>query len=191
MRARAVAPEFDARRWIPYLIFWPLVGLIGIVLYAWNLTASVLAVALLVAGAAFVSGGLLGFLFGIPRALTTEATPSSAPQQSATGVAAGTAARHTPYGPNTNLEQISDWLTKILVGVGLVELSNLSAATKRLVDFLAPALGGNDSSPAFALALLSFYGVVGFLIVYLMTRVYLGPVFAHSDELIQRIDVVE
>ena len=24
--------------------------------------------------------------------------------------------------PNTNLEQISDWLTKIIVGVGLVEI---------------------------------------------------------------------
>jgi hypothetical protein len=91
---------------------------IGILIYAWSVhSGSVLAVALLVAGAAFLGGALLGFLFGIPRSLAVEATPAGT---TAEPVEAGQ--RAALYRSNTNLEQISDWLTKILVGVGLVEL---------------------------------------------------------------------
>ncbi len=181
----------DPARWLPYMIAWPLGGVVGIAIYAWNQNSgSVLAVALLVAGAASASGCLLGFLFGIPRMLATEGAPVGTTTTGA-GAASAEAERSSIYRSNTNLEQISDWLTKILVGVGLVELSKLSHATKRLVDFLAPALGDASSSPAFALSLLTFYGVTGFLIAYLLTRVYLGRVFAQADVLMQRIDEVE
>ena len=36
------------------------------------------------------------------------------------------------YRPNTNLEQISDWLTKLLVGACLVQLSAIRTG---LIDF--------------------------------------------------------
>ena len=62
--------------------------------------------AIAIAGAAAVVGGVVGFLFGIP--LTSK-------QRAA-------AANDSQYEPNTNLEQVSDWLTKIIVGVGLVQL---------------------------------------------------------------------
>src|SRR6266508_6277591 len=98
----------DEAPWLPYLIAVPVAGLGAILVYAWG-DWDILAVAALVAGGAFVAGGLLGFLFGIPRSL-------AGPEGSVDGAAAGGA-----YRPNTNLEQISDWLTKILVGVGLVQ----------------------------------------------------------------------
>jgi glucosamine-6-phosphate deaminase len=66
-------------------------------------------------------------LFGIPRSL---AGPEGAEDKAAAGA----------YRPNTNLEQISDWLTKILVGVGLVQFTTLAQHAGDLVTFLGPAL---------------------------------------------------
>jgi hypothetical protein len=137
--------------------------------YAWR-DWDVLAVAALVAGGALVSGGLLGFLFGIPRSL-------SGPEGAADGTAAGA------YRPNTNLEQISDWLTKILVGVGLVQFTTLAQHAGELVTFLGPALGGDPLGETFAAATLVIYGISGFLAFYLVTRIYLGRAFAQADRL--------
>jgi hypothetical protein len=76
------------------------------------------AVVALAAGAA---GGLVGFLFGIPVRWT---------QERAEAEGSGT---ELPYRGNTSLEQISDWLVKILVGVGLAQLT---AAGPALVSSL-------------------------------------------------------
>jgi len=62
-------------------------------------------VGLFLAGASTVAGSLVGFLFGVPQ--------YRRPDHSSTRNANSTTT------PNTNLEQISDWLTKIIVGVGL------------------------------------------------------------------------
>ena len=175
----------DVGRWFPYLSAAPVLGVLGILIYAWSVhSGSVLAVALLIAGAAFLGGALLGFLFGIPRSLAVEATAAGA---GAEPVDAGQ--RAALYRSNTNLEQISDWLTKILVGVGLVELGRLVELTRNLVDFLTPGLGNRPSSPSFALALLVLYSISGFMIVYLVTRVYLGRIFARADELMRYVDL--
>ena len=175
-------------KWLPYLASGPAVGLVAIVLYAWHADSSaVFAVALLVGGGAFLAGGLLGFLFGIPRLLAT--TGAAVPPSPS--AADPDKPQSSPYAPNTNLEQISDWLTKILVGVGLVELGKLTHATRRLIDFLEPSLGGAPNGSAFALGLLTLYSISGFLIVYLVTRVYLGRAFAEADQLTRRLDRVE
>jgi hypothetical protein len=180
---RAKLPRFWA--WFPYLLATPLVGLAGITIYSFTIDkASVFAVALVVAGGAFLTGGLLGFLFGVPRSLAgSETLPAE-------GAATG------GYRANTNLEQISDWLTKILVGVGLVELGTLIKNGRRLAEYLAPALGDRPSSPSFAVAILILFAISGFLIFYLVTRLYLGPVFARAEEMMkvyvdQRIEEVE
>jgi hypothetical protein len=161
------APE-DETPWLPYLVAVPVAALGGILVYAWR-DWDMLAVATLVAGGAFVVGGLLGFLFGIPRSL---AGPEGAGDDAA---AAGA------YRPNTNLEQISDWLTKILVGVGLVQFATLARHAGDLVNFLGPALGGEPLGESFAAATLVIFSISGFLAFYLVTRIYLGRAFAHAD----------
>jgi hypothetical protein len=176
--------EIGQWMWIPLLAIGQVLGILAMATYAWSAdSASVFAVALLVAGASLLAGALLGFLFGIPRSLAVEGDVVPAAKD-----AAEPGKRGVSYRSNTNLEQISDWLTKIIVGVGLVELRTLVTETQNLVDFLTPALGDEPSSPAFALALLVFYSITGFLITYLVTRVYLGPVFARADELMRYVD---
>jgi hypothetical protein len=149
----------------------PVAALFAIFVYAvadWDM----LAVAALVAGGALLAGGLLGFLFGIPRSLTRE-EPDDA------------TAGSSSIRPNTNLEQISDWLTKILVGVGLVQFTTLARHAGDLVNFLGPAFGSGVLGETFAGATLVVFGVSGFLLFYLVTRIYLPRSFAAANQLVE------
>ena len=96
--------------WLALLSCFPALGLIAVLVYGLAVGgAAVIAVGFMLAGGAFTIGALLGFLFGVPRALTG-------------------ATQEAGLRSNTNLEQISDWLTKILVGVGLVEIGRLASS---------------------------------------------------------------
>jgi hypothetical protein len=149
--------------WLIRLTGVPAVGLLAVVVYGLAVDgATVIAVGCVVAGGAFMIGALLGFLFGIPRALS------------------GTA-REPGLRSNTNLEQISDWLTKILVGVGLVEIGQIADSVARLVTSLGPALGDAPSSEAFAAGLLTFFWATGFMIGYVITRAVVGPLFSQTE----------
>lgn len=80
--------------------------------------------------AAGATGALLGFLFGIPRLLQRPAT--SQPQTTTEPQPAGTPlpnqrqmARERFFSSNTSFEEISDWLTKIIIGLGLVQFQTI------------------------------------------------------------------
>jgi hypothetical protein len=137
-------------------------------------------VGLLVAGASSMVGGLLGFLFGIPRSLQGSGTstgPSSGKTQS--GNSADDQAGS--YGANTNLEQISDWLTKILVGVGLTKLGVLPEKLQALASFVSPGFGALPHPDVIAIAVVLYFAVSGFLFGYLWTRLYLGAALREAD----------
>ena len=103
---------------------------------------------------AFLIGGLVGFLFGIPRTVQSS-TPSTG---------------DTQYQGNTNLEQVSDWLTKIIVGVSLVEIGRVMPALAKLAAILKVPLGGQPSSAAFGLGVVIASALTGFFFFYLWTR---------------------
>ena len=137
------------------------VGLLSILIYSWTQESwsQVLACALLIGLAAALVGALLGFVFGVPKT-----------------VARGARARGdgaTPYEGNTNLEEISDWLTKILVGAGLVELKSVPGALDAFgAKFISNGSRGSFgwvTGPAVAIS----YCVCGFLLAYLWARIYM------------------
>ena len=171
--ARKVPDEMPQWLWL-----LPGAGLVAIVLYAFVdgfFTASslrVLAVAGLSGGAALMVGALLGFLFGIPRTLQGERPPD---------VLEPAGNGRPEYRVNTNLEQISDWLTKILVGVGLVQLGSIIDSVGGLANHVGAALGEAAAGPAFALAVLVYFFVGGFLLAYLWTRLNLTGAFARAE----------
>ena len=115
---------------------------------------SVFGTALGIAAAATLTGGVVGFLFGIPH--TVQGSASSTDE--------------TQYHGNTNLEQVSDWLTKIIVGVGLVQIGRALPVLTRLAENLKAPLGGQASSAAFGLALIISYALLGFVYFYLWSR---------------------
>lgn len=149
-------------------------GLAAIATYASRTesVAGVAAVGVMLAGAAAVSGVLLGFVFAIPRTAVADTRVDADIEPP----------RRTRFEGNTNLEQISDWLTKILVGAGLVQLGSIRSGLGDLVSAVSPALGGGPAAAAFAGALLVYFVVLGFLVGWLLTRLFLGEALAAADE---------
>jgi hypothetical protein len=141
----------------------------------WAEYARMVAGLLMVAGCAWSVGALVGLLFGIPRTL------SSPPDEPS--VAGGRGQEIVQYRVNTNLEQISDWLTKILVGVGLAELHRAPDALRGAADYFAAGIGGRVAADlaGFVVALLVYFSVVGLMTGYLGTRVLLAPLFKLAD----------
>lgn len=162
-----------------------LTGFFTIILYASqasNLTqfASVVGVAFMIACASLLSGGLVGFLFGIPRTLQQDRGEGTLQDMKEKNTSQDKSPG-APYQTNTNLEQISDWLTKILVGVGLTQISVLPKALQDYADYTTLGLGNFSSSKIFSLALLIYFLIGGFLISYLLTRLYLLGAFVQAD----------
>jgi len=153
-------------------IVW-IFGIFSISVYSLNtkLPGIVFANSLLFAGSAFFIGGLLGFLFGIPRKMHGDGGLLAETEQN----------KKVLYRVNTNLEQISDWLTKIFVGVSLTQLNNLPNKLSSLSIHLNLILGGEPSSGVYGISILTYYFVAGFLCGYLITRIYVGRLFHEAD----------
>lgn len=81
---------------------------------------------------------------------------------------------------NTNLEQISDWLTKIIVGISLVQIGKLPSALGALRREFAPLLGASDASGGVGVVIAIAAAIAAFLLAYLYTRVTLESLFSAS-----------
>jgi hypothetical protein len=164
------------------------IGCVLIFLYAlhfWNYgdVLRILGVGILVAGAASSSGLVLGFIFGVPRVGSDNPAAKTATEPGGAQPAAS-APQTNNVTSNSNLLEISDWLTKILVGVGLVELNSIPAKLGKLSYHvglgLRPAQCGGQQSctdllssgQAAGLAIILFYFALGFLWCYVWARLY-------------------
>ncbi|HEV2500899.1 MAG TPA: hypothetical protein VGY31_15100 [Terriglobia bacterium] len=120
----------------------------------------------LVAGAAFIVGVLIGFLFGFPSLSDSKGAPNNPPP------------KLLLY--DTNLEQISEWLTKVILGASLVELSKLPPLVSALSTYIAAAVeprnfhGGHvaysTTSAPVATAILGYFWCCGVLYGYIYTK---------------------
>ena len=125
------------------------------------------AAAFLLSGASLLIGGLVGFLFGIPRSLQNDNDEAEGGDRR--------------YRANTNLEQISDWLTKILVGVGLTQIGELPGFLGAIARSWRVPLGNTALAEHFALVVVIYFVTCGFLIGYLGTRLLLLGAFTRAD----------
>jgi tetratricopeptide (TPR) repeat protein len=151
------------------------VGVVPMVLFAsWfslETAPRILATELAVALAAAAAGGAFGFLFGIPRAM------------------ANADRRGQLYQSNTNLEQVSDWLTKILIGLGLAQIGALGANVTSLGDTLAKALGESGTTGrVVGLSIVFFYAAMGFILAYLPASISLGERLQDAERRLQTIN---
>jgi len=146
---------------------------------------------LLWAMACLTCGLLAGFLFAIPKVFQGYRTESegmtgrevTADPNTRVEKSVSTSSRaELPYSlqVNTNLEQISDWLCKIIVGVGLIEMRRIPANLGELSRDLAADLGAG-LTPSFAGGLIVYFAVIGFLFGYLGTRLLLAGEFGRAD----------
>lgn len=149
---------------------------------------STITTGLLWALACLVAGAAIGFLFGIPKVLQKDDTAPTKPADGSSitesGVDRQEKADAYRQRVNTNLTEISDWLTKIIVGLGLVNLHKMPPHLGRLADILAGGLNPEAASKekGFAVALIVCFAILGFLFGYLYTRLFLAGAFARADQ---------
>lgn len=168
-------------------------GVSGLVLLVTGWKANAIGPILLWGIASVAAGAAAGFLFGIPRVGRQDSTAKPAPPNPAsTGastVRADTPASASKSGsdsalrPNTNLEEVSDWLTKIIVGLGLVHLKDLQGIVASTAANAAAAISTKPapSDVSIATALIVGFAIEGFFGGYIYTRLFLQGAFARSD----------
>ena len=201
-------PAVIADWFATYFFSAGLIGLLLAAIGAWldknfALGFRVLGIGLLFAAASGICGWVLGLLFGIPRSLARarpgatsgNAPPNPNPAISGSPQTVQTQTVNQPppdaqsaraSGNNTNLEDISDWLTKTMVGVGLTQLYSVPHALWIYSDRLnqsgfqwftggQTACTGNCTGPGqlLALALFLSFSPGGFWLGYIGTRTFL------------------
>lgn len=122
----------------------------------------------------FAGGFVFGFLFGVPKVITQAAIQAS--NNGGNKTQASTSPPRLKV--NTNLEDISDWLTKVLVGATLTQILKIPGAISRAATFMAD---GNSVNVAFSAANLLYYSALGFLSGYILTRMFFARAFALAD----------
>jgi hypothetical protein len=199
-------------------------GLLGIFVYSvqyrnWAEGRVLLTVSVgfIAAGAAWFTGTLLGFLFGIPRTrepkgeaqgITPRTSATAPPSQLGAGGVGNAAAlssvqdvptQKTPpnqssrYEPGTGLEQIADWLTKIIVGVGLTQLNSIPGKLDQLARYIGEGMNADHPNSAIGLGICIYFSVSGFLFGFLWARLYMTELFNKADKppLEGRVEEVE
>lgn len=142
-----------------------ILGIIGIIANAWSYEVGFFksfSNLFLLSLAFTMIGLLLGVLFGIPK---------SVPK----------ANHETTVRANTNLEEVSDWLTKIIIGFGIAELAQVDRQFLiHIADNLSSLVPG--LSRMTLLSIVIYFPIYGLLSGWLLTRIYLTEIFARINE---------
>lgn len=161
----------DFTRTVTFLVLWLIVGLVGIILQG----AIARATAFLMAIAAIACGAILGFLFGIPRGDIARRANEKTPANSSTEV------EESDNSPSkTNLEEIADWLTKVLLGAGLTQIGQIPTA----LEAMASRVSGeaNSNTVPIVISIWLYCGILGFFLGYLITRLFLTRALIDAEE---------
>lgn|GEM_PF-6484876 len=128
-------------------------------------------------------GYVVGLLFAVPK--SAGAVPAGIPKDGSGGV--GGPGKTMPHLliVNTNFEQISDWLTKIIVGVGLVQFSQILAfvngASKRIAAGYVNPLVTQQSAEVLAIAIIIAFPSIGLLLGFFTVRLYIAWAIYATD----------
>lgn len=164
------------------LLVWLLisVGLVSLLIPAWaqgltngrTAALTVIGAGLFLAGASTVTGSLVGFMFGVPEYRRPDPSAPHPSHLSATS-------------PNTNLEQISDWLTKIIVGIGLTQLPTIVKFFGRFGQHWGPAFGAMPAGKIIVICITVHYLVMGFFQGFLLSSLWLPGAFERAQKIAQ------
>lgn len=111
-------------------------------------------------------GSTAGFIFGIPKTMWQTIDNKIAKSNNV----------------NTNLEKISDWLTNIIVGIGLIELKQIPHLVKQIAEYISKGFPSSVDSVSFCTAIVIYFSMFGFAMSYLLTRIYVAPAFKRADK---------
>ncbi|HEX8193865.1 MAG TPA: hypothetical protein VF552_13290 [Allosphingosinicella sp.] len=191
LRSVLVEPPSQSERVLSWVQYAMLGGLIILAIFAAAAPAGtsgvrIFTVGILAALASGAVGAALGLLFGLP--ISSRVTVVN--QQAGRPQTQAAPDRQDWFSDNTSMEQIADWLTKIIVGLTLVNWGGLQLQFNRAgaavtAAMLAPgdaastrALMRGDAAMVPGSVVLGAYAVLGFLLAYLWSRRYLSAELA-------------
>jgi tetratricopeptide (TPR) repeat protein len=164
----------------------------------WRQAASVLGILVGVVTASTIAGGFIGFLFGLPKQVqpsgagSQDEPPATRPTADKSGLRRGAFFRG-----NSNLEEVSDWVTKIIVGLGLVEAKSLYDALASAADaFKEQALPEVVGADIVFLTIVIAASCAGFIVFYLETRTRIALLFVaglvdHHADVLNRQNLID
>jgi hypothetical protein len=132
-------------------------------------------------------GAALGFMFGLPRARFAERLSAGELDQAAAASVASPSPSPSPssasthYLANSNLIKVSDWLSTIIIGLGLVNLGGFLPAMGSVAVALREPLGGMSYSGVVGVSILVAGALIGFLLVYLWTALRVRELMEDSE----------
>jgi hypothetical protein len=148
-----------------------------------------------VIGAYYISGCALGFIFAIPKSFQNNQT---AQVVSKDGKTDGRSA--TGYKDNTSIEEISDWITKIIIGLTLTQfgeikimLADASAHIAKSLQSAVPQVQGGAQIDlyTFSYALIILYAIAGTMSGYLWTRIEFPKILTQKENDIETLKYKE
>jgi len=173
--------NFDLVFVISSFIIVALMGFICIYSYSKSVklenSAVALTTILMVTASSLFIGHLIGFLFGMPRTVQEKSDNYKSEK---------TLNKKIEYQINTNLEQISDWLTKMLIGIGLVESNNLMEFIYKISSKIAKDID-TPNSESIIIASIIYFLILGFFGTYFAVRLYMARAIAIADVGLQSI----
>lgn len=109
----------------------------------------VFSLTIILSAAFFTIGGFLGFIFGFPI-------------HKENGI-------NDKFERNSSLRQITDWLTKIIVGVTLVELKSIIDLFKALIRKISILINTDKSIAILAGSIAIEFFIIGFVLIHILT----------------------
>jgi hypothetical protein len=107
-----------------------------------------------------------------PQGPAVQGAPAPAPAAPATPPAAVQPSEQ--QGDETPIEQIADWLTKIIVGLGLANIKDMPGLMGRWAWYVAGGIAvQGPAAQSFAMALIIYFVILGFMGCYVLTQIFL------------------
>lgn len=148
---------------------------IGAIAAGSGLWAVFLATHVAIAAGTVMIGGFLGVLFSIPRIGAGRGSSDAAATDDG-----ASANGNGGWKSNTNLEEISDWLTKILLGVGLTQIAVLPSYLWSKSQLIGGLIAPVTWIPVSVLGTVVYFTILGFLAGYFLMRIRVTPALARA-----------
>lgn len=157
----------DENSIVTTLLYGAFLGLVGLVGYPFTIAGiglRLLFIAILIALATFIVGFFTGTLFGMPKRNSVN---------------------EGDYTLNNSLVEISDWLTKIIVGLGLVNLKQVPKYLMSLGKYVSDASNSKGQSlDVFAMSIVVYFAIFGLYIGYNYMRLILSQKYKQADDVL-------
>jgi hypothetical protein len=143
-------------------LFLGMVPVIGFPITIPEMGGKILFIGLTLGIATFISSFFLGTLFGMPKRNNK---------------------KENNYSLNNSLVEISDWLTKIIVGIGLVNLKEIPGYLISLGEYVrASSKYDGQLLNVYTIGIVVYFGFLGLFIGYNYMRLVLSNKYKYADD---------